>query len=471
MLSEIRTEVAIIGAGTAGLYALREVRRAGRSFTLIDHGPLGTTCARVGCMPSKVALHVAALWQARQELSRFGMSGGDSLQLDLARTWAQLRAQRDRFTDSASQKARNAAGEHLIEGRARFIEPTLLEVNTRQGPQRVRADAVVIATGSRPQLPAWLEPVRERLVTTDELFELQQLPPRVGVLGLGAIGLEMGLALARLGVQVTAVGGSSLAGIDDPQVAARAQAHFAKEMTLWLGPPASVTATEQGVLLRSGEQAAEVDLLLVAVGRRPNTDTLNLAEAGLSLDQRGLPLFDPATLQLGDWPVFIAGDANGQRALLHEAADEGAIAGFNAARQLRRRWQRKVPLGIVFANPDVASVGARLSQLDPQHTLIGSASGEHNGRLRILGGEDSLLNIYADRASGRLLGAALLCNGGEHLAHLLAWAIQRGESAQSLLQMPFYHPVVEELLATALQEIAKHFPNTDDLPMGLMAED
>lgn len=471
MLSEIRTEVAIIGAGTAGLYALREVRRAGRSFVLIDHGPLGTTCARVGCMPSKVALHVATLWQARQELSSFGMSGSENLQLDLARAWSTLRTQRDRFTDSASQKARNAAGEHLIEGRARFIEPTLLEVSTSQGPQRVRADAVVIACGSRPQLPAWLDPVRERLVTTDELYELEQLPPRVGVLGLGAIGLEMGLALARLGVQVTAVGGSSLAGIDDPQVAARALAHFAKEMTLWLGPPASVEATAQGVLLRSGVQAAEVDLLLVAIGRRPNTDTLNLAEAGLSMDERGVPLFDPATLQLGDWPVFIAGDANGQRALLHEAADEGAIAGFNAARQLRHRWQRKVPLGIVFSNPDVASVGARLSQLDPQHTLIGSASGENNGRLRILGGEDSLLNIYADRATGRLRGAALLCNDGEHLAHLLAWAIQRGESAQSLLQMPFYHPVVEELLATALQEIAKHFPNADDLPMGLVTED
>jgi dihydrolipoamide dehydrogenase len=471
MLSEIRTEVAIIGAGTAGLYALREVRRAGRRFVLIDQGPLGTTCARVGCMPSKVALHAAALWQTRQQQNRFGVSGSETLQLDLSQTWTELRAQRDRFTDSASQKARNAAGEHLIEGRARFIEPTLLEVSTSQGTQRVHADAVVIATGSRPQLPAWLAPVGERLVTTDGLFELQQLPPRVGVLGLGAIGLEMGLALARLGVQVTAVGGSSLAGIDDPQVAARAQALFAKEMTLWLGPPASVAATEQGVLLRSGEQAAEVDLLLVAIGRRPNTDTLNLDGAGFALDERGLPQFDPNTLQLGDWPVFIAGDANAQRALLHEAADEGAMAGFNAARQLRRRWQRKVPLGIVFSSPDVVSVGARFSQLDPQHSLVGSASGQSNGRLRILGGEDSLLNIYADRGSGRLLGAALLCNDGEHLAHLLAWAIQRGETAQSLLQMPFYHPVVEELLATALQEIAKHFAGTDDLPMGLMTED
>ncbi|WP_339648695.1 dihydrolipoyl dehydrogenase [Halopseudomonas pelagia] len=471
MLPEIRTAVAIIGAGTAGLYALREVRRAGRSFVLIDHGPLGTTCARVGCMPSKVALHAAALWQARPEMNHFGMSGGETPQLDLARTWAALRAQRDHFSNKAAQKARTAAGEQLIEGRARFIEPTLLEVSTSQGVQRVRADAVVIATGSRPQMPAWLSPVRDRLVTTDQLFELEQLPQRIGVLGLGAIGLEMGLALARLGVQVTAVGGSNLAGIDDPQVAARAEEHFAKEMTLWLGPPATVERTEQGVMLRSGERAAEVDLLLVAIGRRPNTDGLNLADAGIAVDEHGVPLFDPATLQLGDWPVFIAGDANGQLALLHEAADDGSIAGYNAARQLRTRFRRRVPLGIVFANPDVVSVGARLSQLDPHQLLIGSASGESNGRLRILGGENSLLNIYADRDTGQLRGAALLCNSGEHLAHLLAWAIQRGETAQSLLQLPFYHPVVEELLATALQEIAMHFPDDNDLPMGLVTED
>ncbi|WP_455230448.1 dihydrolipoyl dehydrogenase [Geopseudomonas aromaticivorans] len=471
MLPEISTDVAIIGAGTAGLYALREVRRAGRSFVLIDHGPLGTTCARVGCMPSKVALHAAGLWHSRREMAAIGISGSEALQLDRATAWAELREQRDRFTASATNKARTAAGDQLIEGRARFVEPTLLEVETAQGSVRVRASAVVIATGSRPQLPAWLAPVAGRMVTTDELFELPDLPQRIGVLGLGAVGLEMGLALSRLGVQVTAAGGSNLAGIDDPQVAERAIKAFSEEMPLWLGPPASVEPLEQGVQLRSGERTTEVDLLLVALGRRPNTDDLNLADAGFTLGERGEPLFDPATLQLGKWPVFIAGDANGQRALMHEAADEGAIAGYNAARGLATRFRRKVPLAIAFSEPDVAAVGARLSQLDPSRIIVGSASGEANGRLRILGGERSLLNIYADVESGCLLGASLLCVGGEHLAHQLAWAIQRGETAQSLLQMPFYHPVVEELLATALQEIAKHFSTADGLPMGLVAED
>lgn len=468
MPREIRTEVAIIGAGTAGLYALREVRRAGRRFVLIDHGPLGTTCARVGCMPSKVALHAAELWQNRNELAEYGISGGEALQLDLASAWQAVRSRRDHYSERAAGKARSAAGEHLIDGRARFLEPTLLEVTSSEETLLIRADAVVIASGSRPIRPGWLQPVLDRTVSTDALFELQHLPPRIGVLGLGAIGLEMGLALARLGVEVTAAGLGHLANLDDEDVEQRALAHFGKEMKLWLGPPASVEPTDNGVLLRSGEQSTEVDLLLVAMGRRPNTDSLNLAGAGLPVDERGAPLFDPHTLQLGDAPVFIAGDASTLRPLLHEAADEGSLAGYNAARGQRSAWQRRVPLGIVFSSPDVVTVGARLGQLPADDILIGTASGESNGRLRILDGQDALIHLYADARTGRLLGATLLCKDGEHLGHLLAWAIQRGETAQSLLQMPFYHPVVEELLAGALQDIARHFPADSDLPLGVV---
>ncbi|MGB8884921.1 MAG: dihydrolipoamide dehydrogenase, partial [Azonexus sp.] len=180
---------------------------------------------------------------------------------------------------------------------------------------------------------------------------------------------------------------------------------------------------------------------------------------------RGMPEFDPATMQIGDFPVFIAGDANGDRPLMHEAADEGAIAGYNAARAEITRFRRKVAIGIAFSDPDVVSVGARLDQLDPQAIAVGSAGGDSNGRAKILGSEESLLRLYADARDGKLLGAAMVATGGEHLAHLLAWAIQRGETAQSLLQLPFYHPVVEEMLQTALKEIAQKFP--DGLPSGL----
>ncbi|MBS0474472.1 MAG: dihydrolipoyl dehydrogenase [Proteobacteria bacterium] len=472
MNTEIRTDVAVIGAGSAGLHAVREVRRAQRDFLMIDRGPLGTTCARVGCMPSKVALHAGAEWSMRTSLADIGVSGTESLSLDLSRTWAKLREQRDFFASSATRKARTAAGDKLIEGAARFIEPTLIAVETAAGVQRIRANAVVIATGSRPVMPAWLEPVRERTITTDELFELNTLPRSVGILGLGAIGLEMGLALSRLGVRVVGADlAPNVAGIVDPVIGARARERFGRELELWLGAQTAVTKTDTGVRLSACDYSTEVDLLLAALGRRPNVDALGLQEADFPLDARGTPLFDPATMQIGDLPVFIAGDANADRPLMHEAADEGAMAGYNAARQSPTHFARKVSLGIAFSNPDVASVGARFDHLDAQRIVIGTASGDKNGRARILGATDSLLRVYADATDGRLLGASMVATGGEHLAHLLAWAIKRNETAHDLLALPFYHPVVEEMLQTALQDIVSQLPADTPYPVGLTPVD
>lgn len=471
MNTEIKTDVVIIGAGSAGLYALREVRRAGKDFLLIDRGPLGTTCARVGCMPSKVALHAGAEWATRKPLPAIGASGTETLSIDHAATWAKLREQRDFFAGNAAGKARAAAGDRLIEGRARFIEPTLIEVDTADGARRIRAEAVVIATGSRPVMPGWLDSVRDRTISTDDLFELDALPRSVGILGLGAIGLEMGLALSRLGIRVVGADlATNVGGIVDPVIGERAHARFGQEMELWLGVETRLERTESGVSMRADGRETEVEMLLAALGRRPNTDSLELAEAGFPLDARGTPVFDPTTMRIGDLPVFIAGDANADRPLMHEAADEGAIAGFNAARKTPTRFARKVSLGIAFSDPDVASVGTRFDALPSEGIVIGSAGGDKNGRARILGATDSLLRVYADAASGRLLGAAMVSAGGEHLAHLLAWAIQRGETARELLTLPFYHPVIEEMLQTALQDIVSQLPDASPHPMGLAPE-
>ena len=469
MSEQINVDVAIIGAGTAGLYALREVRRAKKSFVLIDHGPLGTTCARVGCMPSKVALNIAEFWHGQKEFARFGISGAEHLQLDTKQAWAELRKQRDKFAGGAAAGAERAAGEQLIMGRARFLTPTLLEVKHANGTQEIQAKSVIIATGSRPVMPDFLQPFAEHCITTDDFFEMEELPKSIGVLGLGAIGLEMGLALARLGVEVHGADmATTVGGISDPEVSKRALAEFGQEMQLYLGAPAELVKAEQGVLLKVGETQVQVEKVLVALGRRPNTDQLNLAEAGFDLDERGQPLFNPQTMQMGTHPVFIVGDSNGQRALMHEAADEGAMAGYNAVQSTPVAFKRKTSIGIAFTNPDVVSIGARFDQLNPDDILIGSANTQSNGRSQVLSDHEGVLRLYADKTSGKLLGASMLGMRAEHVAQFLAMAIQREETAHSLLQIPFYHPVVEETVQSALQDIARHIPDPSGLPFGLV---
>lgn len=467
---DVVVDVAIIGAGTAGLYALREVRRAKKSFVLIDHGPLGTTCARVGCMPSKVALHTAEIWK---ESRRSGMAANpaEPIALQHARAWASLRTQRDRFARGAAGKATRAGGEYLLMGRARFLAPNLLEVDDGNQRTTVRAHAVVIATGSSPVVPEALAALGERVITTDQLFELETLPKSVAVMGLGAVGLEMGLALSRLGIAATGVGAQPvLAGLTDPDVATATANYFSHEMDLWLGDAADARLVPGGVEVTAGGKTVIVERVLAATGRRPNLAQLDLAAAGIAVDARGMPLFDPATMQTSSPAAFIAGDANGELALMHEAADEGAIAGYNAARNVVARFRRRTPLAIVFSRPDIATTGLRYHQLDLAKTVIGTARADEDSRSRVLHGEGGLLRIYADSQSGRLLGACVFAIEGEHLAHQLAWAIQRGETAQSLQQMPFYHPTVEEMLHSALQSVVRQLPVSSELPAGLLLE-
>lgn len=467
MTAEIQVDVAIIGAGTAGLYALREVKRAKKSFVLIDSGPLGTTCARVGCMPSKVALHAAELWQQRHEHADYGIQGSEQLSIDRNAAWQKVRSMRDGFAANGAGSATRAGGEHLLMGRARFVGPGQLAVATEQGEQPIRAQSVIIATGSRPVVPGFLQPFAEHCITTDELFELEQLPQRLGVLGLGAIGLEMGLSMARLGVEVFAADmANSIAGIADPEINNAALEVFRKEMDIHLGAAAALEHAPQGVLLKTASGDIAVDKVLVALGRRPNIDSLDLPSAGIELDERGMPQYDPHTMKITGHPVFIIGDVNAQRTLMHEAADEGAMAGYNAARGQEQAFKRKTSLGIAFTQPDIVSVGARLDGLDAEQILIGTASSDGNGRSRILSGERSLLRIYADKQSGKLLGAAMVGARGEHVGQLLAIALEQGLDVHQLLVGPFYHPVVEELVQSALQDIARQLPHTE-LPLGL----
>lgn len=443
-------DVLILGAGTAGLSALREVRKRTDDFVLVNAGPLGTTCARVGCMPSKVLLEAANAFHARTRLDTFGIRGAGALSADLPAVLRRVRELRD-FYVSGVLEATADLGERLVAGRARLLDANTVQV----GDRRLRAKTIILATGAHPVVPAAWRAFGDRVLTTDTLFEQADLPRRIGVVGLGAIGVELAQALARLGLQVTAFSRSPrLAGLDDDKVNATLRALLAEEFTLHTGAEVTLSERDGGLRLQAGDAAAEVDAVLVAMGRRPNLDDIGLEALGLARDERGLPPFDPGTLRVGDLPIFIAGDVNGHAPILHEAADEGFIAGRNALLDAPERYRRRTPLGIVFSDPGTAFVGRRFRDL-PADAVVGEVDFTRQGRARAAQRNQGLLRVYAARADGRLLGAQLCAPSGEHLAHLLALAIERGLTVFELLRMPFYHPVVEEGLRTALRGVAR----------------
>lgn len=452
----------ILGAGTAGLSAFKEARRHTDDILLVDPGPLGTTCARVGCMPSKALLQIAHEVHASQRLRRQQLLGGTGGDINSAAVMTRVRELRDRFA-AGPKRSVEALGERFVRAAARFVSADTLDLEGRH----VSADAIIVATGSQPLVPAeWHLLPPERLLTSDSLFELKSLPRRIGVIGLGPIGLELGQALARLGVEVHLFGRSPrIAGLNDSDVNAVAFAAMQSELAIHIAAEVHPEVTGSGIRLRADEESIEVDAVLLATGRRPNLAGLGLECLGLELDQHGRPAFDHQRLRVGTTSIYFAGDVSGIAPLMHEAADEGRLAAYHALHPEARCLARRTPLAIVFTSPQIARVGSTPGEL-PQGHLVGRSDFNNQGRALIVG-QGGLLHVYAD-AQGRLLGAEMFTPGGEHLAHQLAWLVQLGITAEQALQLPFYHPVLEEGLRTALQDLRRQLPERErrpDLPL------
>ena len=452
-MEERQVDVAIIGSGSAGLYAMGRVRPSGKSVVLINGGELGTTCARVGCMPSKAVIQVAEDFHRRGVFKRFGLEGEEGLSLDVSEAMGYVQDLRDMFVERVVSNSTDRMPEGMfIEGYTRFVEPNVLEM---EDGQRIRAGHIIVATGSRPIIPAAWQAFRDRIITTDEFFELEELPPSIAVVGLGVVGLELGQSLHRLGCDVVGVDlRDAIGGLSDPEVNKSAIAIIGKEFPLWLGHGAEITEGSNGRLkVSAGENSVEVDRVFASIGRQPNVEKLGLELIGAPVDARGIPLYDPNTMQVGDLPVFLAGDVTGERPMLHEAGDEGRIAGQNAVSDSVTAYRRKTPLSITFCDPNIVQVGQSYASLDMDTAAVGEVQMAPVGRALIMAKNKGVIRVYADKTSGTMLGAEMVCAKAENLGHLLAWSIQQGLTVGELLRMPFYHPVIEEALQAALYDL------------------
>lgn len=455
-------DVAIIGAGTAGLTARAEVAKHTDNYVLIDDGILGTTCARVGCMPSKALIEIANTFHKRRLFDVYGIDGAADLSPDLRTVMARVRHLRDRFAGGVV-RGMGAWDDHFIAKRARFLDSNTLDL----GDTTIRARRIIIAVGSKPTIPEPWQPYADYILDTDRFFELEELPRQIAVFGLGPIGIELGQAMARLGIRVTGVTRSNrVGGLSDPVLQELAMEIFSKELDIIKGS-ADILGDSNG-MLRVGcrdkagdmdeESIRDIDRVLLATGRKPPLTDMGLENLGVDLGTTGMPAFDPGTLQIGDLPVFIAGDANRMRPILHEAADQGRIAGINAMAESSTCFARRMPLKITFSSPNIAVVGRSYKEMarEGQDMIIGETDFSRQGRAMIMGQNKGKVRIYGDKEKGALLGAEMIAPSGEHLAHLIAWTAGAGMTADQILSMPFYHPVLEEGLRTAFRTIAKN---------------
>jgi dihydrolipoamide dehydrogenase len=456
MRNELHTDVAIIGAGTAGLAAYRSAKAAGKRALLIEGGPYGTTCARVGCMPSKLLIAPAEAAHAVERYAGFGLALEGRVNVDGKAVMARVRSERDRFVGFVTRGVEEIADADKVHGFARFVDDRTLDVD---GRITIKATSIVIATGSSPAYPAAWKALGDRVITNDDVFELPDLPESLAVFGPGVIGLELGQALHRLGVRVKVFGrGGGVGPLSDPVVLREARRVFGDEFYLDTDAHADVARDGDDVVVsyRALDGSAQVErftYLLAATGRTANVGGLALEHTSLATDSRGVPLFDRTTLRCGESSIFIAGDVNNDVPLLHEAADEGRIAGENAAAFPDvHRGLRRALLSVVFSDPQIAIVGGGFARIGETPHVIGEVSFANQGRARVMLRNQGLLHVYAESGTGRFLGAEMLGPDAEHIGHLLAWALQMNLTVAQMLEMPFYHPVVEEGLRTALRD-------------------
>ncbi|HGN6548545.1 TPA: dihydrolipoyl dehydrogenase [Neisseria gonorrhoeae] len=460
-MKKIQADIVVIGGGTAGMGAFRNARLHSDNVYLIENNVFGTTCARVGCMPSKLLIAAAEARHHALHTDPFGVHlDKDSIVVNGEEVMRRVKSERDRFVGFVVTDVEEWPADKRIMGSAKFIDEHTVQIDDHI---QIAAKSFVIATGSRPViLPQW-QSLGDRLIINDDVFSWDTLPKRVAVFGPGVIGLELGQALHRLGVKVEIFGlGGIIGGISDPVVSDEAKAVFGEELKLHLDAKTEVKLDADGNVEVHWEQDGEkgvfvAEYMLAAVGRRPNVDNIGLENINIDKDARGVPVADPLTMQTSIPHIFIAGDASNQLPLLHEAADQGKIAGDNAGRYPNiGSGLRRSTIGVVFTSPQIGFVGLKYAQVAAQYQadefVIGEVSFKNQGRSRVMLVNKGHMRLYAEKATGRFIGAEIVGPAAEHLAHLLAWAHQMKMTVPQMLDMPFYHPVIEEGMRTALRD-------------------
>jgi pyruvate/2-oxoglutarate dehydrogenase complex dihydrolipoamide dehydrogenase (E3) component len=356
-------DLIVIGGGSGGLTAVNMAARVGARSLLVDRENLGGDCLHYGCVPSKSLIASARVAHTMQNAGKFGLESV-SQDIDFGRIMDRVDSIRDDIGSHESPDAIRKLGVDVALGGARFIDQSTLEID---GSYQVTADKIVIATGSHavaPEIPGLTD---VGFIDHVGLFRLRECPGRLAVIGGGAIGSEMGQALSRLGSTVTIIQRAPrLLPREEPEISTVLQDAFEKEaISLLLSANAVRVSRDGSEKLLEVEQNGEsktvrCDEILVAVGRKPVIDTLDLEAAGVETNARGIIVDD--RLRTGKPHIFAVGDCNGGPQFTHWAEHEARIATRNALyRGSGKRSMNLLPW-VTFTDPEVARVGMTLAQ-------------------------------------------------------------------------------------------------------------
>ncbi len=452
-------DLIVIGAGSAGFSAAITATDLGAKVALIGDGTIGGTCVNVGCVPSKAMIRAVEITHAAKASARFD---GVSAQADIT-DWAAMVRQKQALVDELrgakySDVLPNYPAVEYRAGVAKFTADGAVLVEG----ERLSADKIIIATGSRPHIPdidgldgvAWLD--------STSALELETLPDSLMIMGGGYIGVELAQIFARAGVQVTIVTRRGLLPEAEPEISAALATYFAQEGITVVGGLTYQGILQSGgkVVLNANQSGVPLKLsaqrLLLTTGRVPNTDHLELDKAGIKTDARG-GIITNAQMQTSLAHVYAAGDVTGRDQFVYMAAYGAKIAANNAIKQAGMIYDNSAMPAVVFSDPQVASVGLTESAAQGQgiETVTSVLPLEHVPRALAARDTRGLIKLVADKTTKKLIGAHILAPEGADTIQTAAMALKSGMTYDDLGAMIFPYLTTVEGLKLAAQTFEK----------------
>ena len=443
----------VIGSGQAGPSLAVRLAEHGWKTALVERGELGGTCVNNGCTPTKTLVASArAAWVARHAAD-FGVRIAGEVSIDYAAVRARMMKVVQGSRDGLGRWIAGTANLSLVHGEARFAGPDSVEV----GDQVLQAPRIFLNVGARPVVPGWIAQSGVPYLTSESLMALRELPTHLVILGAGYIALEYAQVYARFGSAVTVIEhGARLLPREDDEAAATVKAVLERDGVRFM-VGADATALERdgaGVALVVDGRRIVGSHMLVAVGRRPNTDGLDLARAGVACDAHGVVQVDDQ-LRTDVPGIWALGDVNGRGAFTHTSFNDYEIVAANLLDDDPRRVSDRVPAYALYTDPPLARIGMSraAAKASGKRVLVGHLPMSRVGRARERGETDGFIEALVDADTQRILGATLLGIEADEAIHCLLDVMTAGLPYTAVSRTMHIHPTVSELIPTMLQSL------------------
>jgi dihydrolipoamide dehydrogenase len=454
-------DVVVIGSGPGGYSAAVRAGQYGLKTALIEKQPrLGGTCLLVGCIPTKTLLHTADVWEYFLDPAAQGIEC-ESPKLNYPRVVDRKNKIVNKHSKGIEFLMRKNKVD-VIKGTAKLLGGGRLEVTGAQGTQAVETKNIIVATGSEARMIPGLQPDPNLILTNIEILELTAVPPRLGIIGAGAVGVEFASIFNRFGSKVTVLEMlPRLVPVEDEEISKELEKHFKKigircetgakaENIRRNSNSVSLTVT----LANGNKEEMEFDKLLVAVGRKPNTDAVGLENTSAQLD-RGFIKVD-GNQQTAEPHLYAIGDVvAGTPQLAHVATAEGMIAVAHIAGKPARPINRNRIPGATYTDPGIGSVGLTEAQARAQgfKVKVGKFPFVGNSKATILDKHEGFVKVIAEETFGEILGVHIIGPEGFELIAEAVTAMEAEATVETMMNTIHAHPTIYEAIGEAFNAV------------------